>query len=128
MSMLRLLFLLLATLSVMPAEVYELRTYTTHPGKLEALHHRFRNHTMKLFEKHGMTNLMYWVPQDEPLKSNTLIYVLKHKSRQAAEASWKAFREDPVWLKVKAESEAAGPIVQKVESVFMDIVPYSPMK
>jgi hypothetical protein len=126
--MLRLLFLLLATLSVMPAEVYELRTYTTHPGKLEALHHRFRNHTMKLFEKHGMTNLMYWVPQDEPLKSNTLIYVLKHKSRQAAEASWKAFREDPVWLKVKAESEAAGPIVQKVESVFMDIVPYSPMK
>jgi hypothetical protein len=112
----------------MPAEVYELRTYTTHPGKLEALHHRFRNHTMKLFEKHGMTNLMYWVPQDEPLKSNTLIYVLKHKSRQAAEASWKAFREDPVWLKVKAESEAAGPIVQKVESVFMDIVPYSPMK
>jgi hypothetical protein len=126
--MLRLLLLLLATLSVMPAEVYELRTYTTHPGKLEALHNRFRNHTIKLFEKHGMTNLMYWVPQDEPLKSNTLIYVLKHKSRQAAEASWKAFREDPVWLKVKAESEAAGPIVQKVESVFMDIVPYSPMK
>lgn len=126
--MLRLLFLLLATLSVMPAEVYELRTYTTHPGKLEALHNRFRNHTIKLFEKHGMTNLMYWVPQDEPLKSNTLIYVLKHKSRQAAEASWKAFREDPVWLKVKSESEAAGPIVQKVESVFMDIVPYSPMK
>lgn len=112
----------------MQAEVYELRTYTTHPGKLDALHARFRNHTIKLFEKHGMTNLMYWVPQDEPRKSNTLIYVVKHKSRQAAEASWKAFREDPAWIKVKGESEAPGPIVQKVESVFMDLAPYSPAK
>jgi hypothetical protein len=126
--MARLLLLLLATLAVMQAEVYELRTYTTHPGKLDALHARFRNHTIKLFEKHGMTNLMYWVPQDEPRKSNTLIYVVKHKSRQAAEASWKAFREDPAWIKVKGESEAPGPIVQKVESVFMDLAPYSPAK
>lgn len=126
--MARLLLLLLATLAVMQAEVYELRTYTTHPGKLDALHARFRNHTIKLFEKHGMTNLMYWVPQDEPRKSNTLIYVVEHKSRQAAEASWKAFREDPAWIKVKGESEAPGPIVQKVESVFMDLAPYSPAK
>lgn len=126
--MARLLLLLLATLAVMQAEVYELRTYTTHPGKLDTLHARFRNHTIKLFEKHGMTNLMYWVPQDEPRKSNTLIYVVKHKSRQAAEASWKAFREDPAWIKVKTETEAPGPIVQKVESVFMDLAPYSPAK
>ena len=126
--MARLVLLLLATLSVMQAEVYELRTYTTHPGKLDALHARFKNHTIKLFEKHGMTNLMYWVPQDDPRKSNTLIYVVKHKSRQAAEASWKAFREDPAWIKVKGESEAPGPIVQKVESVFMDLAPYSPAK
>lgn len=126
--MARLVILLLATLSVMQAEVYELRTYTTHPGKLDALHARFRNHTIKLFEKHGMKNLMYWVPQDEPRKSNTLIYVVKHKSRQAAEASWKAFREDPEWTKVKGESEAPGPIVQKVETVFMDLAPYSPAK
>ncbi|MBL8290796.1 MAG: NIPSNAP family protein [Bryobacterales bacterium] len=126
--MARLVILLLATLCVMQAEVYELRTYTTHPGKLDALHARFRNHTIKLFEKHGMKNLMYWVPQDEPRKSNTLIYVVKHKSRQAAEASWKAFREDPEWNKVKGESEAAGPIVQKVDTVFMDLAPYSPAK
>ena len=126
--MARLLLLLLATLAVMQAEVYELRTYTTHPGKLDTLHARFRNHTIKLFEKHGMTNMMYWVPQDEPRKSNTLIYVVKHKSRQAAEASWKAFREDPAWIKVKTETEAPGPIVQKVESVFMDLAPYSPAK
>lgn len=126
--MARLLLLLLATLAVMQAEVYELRTYTTHPGKLDTLHARFRNHTIKLFEKHGMTNMMYWVPQDEPRKSNTLIYIVKHKSRQAAEASWKAFREDPAWIKVKTETEAPGPIVQKVESVFMDLAPYSPAK
>lgn len=126
--MARLLLFLLATLAVMQAEVYELRTYTTHPGKLDTLHARFRNHTIKLFEKHGMTNLMYWVPQDEPRKSNTLIYVIRHKSRQAAEASWKAFREDPAWIKVKTETEAPGPIVQKVESVFMDLAPYSPAK
>ena len=126
--MARLVLLLLATLSVMQAEVYELRTYTTHPGKLDALHARFKNHTIKLFEKHGMKNLMYWVPQDEPRKSNTLIYVVKHKSRQAAEASWKAFREDPEWTRVKGESEAPGPIVQKVETVFMDLAPYSPAK
>jgi len=119
---------MLATLAVMQAEVYELRTYTTHPGKLDALHARFKNHTIKIFEKHGMKNMMYWVPLDEPLKSNTLIYVLKHKSRQAAEASWKAFRADPEWIKVKEESEAAGPIVQKADSVFMDLAPYSPAK
>ena len=126
--MARLLILLLATLTLMQAEVYELRTYTTHPGRLDALHARFKNHTIKLFEKHGMKNMMYWVPTDDPKKSNTLIYVLKHKSRAAADASWKAFREDPEWLKVKSESEASGPIVQKAESVFMDATPYSPMK
>jgi hypothetical protein len=65
--------------------VYELRTYTTHPGRLPALNKRFRDHTMKLFEKHGMTNVMYWTPVD---KEDTLIYVLKHKSSDAAKKSW----------------------------------------
>jgi hypothetical protein len=120
--------LFFASLTVMSAEVYELRTYTTLPGRLEALNARFRNHTIKLFEKHGMTNLMYWTPADEPKKSNTLIYVLKHKSREAAAASWKAFREDPEWVKARDASEKDGKIVEKVESVFMDAVPYSPMK
>jgi hypothetical protein len=112
----------------MSAEVYELRTYTTHPGRLEALHNRFKNHTIKIFEKHGMKNLYYWIPADSPKKSNTLVYVLQHKSRAAAEASWKAFREDPEWVKVKNASEKDGPIVEKVEAVFLDIAPYSPLK
>lgn len=112
----------------MSAEVYELRTYYTHPGKLADLNNRFKNHTVKLFERHGMKNIGYWVPQDEPGKSNTLIYIIKHASREQAKANWDAFRKDPEWVKAKEASEMAGPIVQKVESVFMDSVPYSPMK
>ena len=108
--------------------VFEMRTYTTHPGKLDALNARFRNHTTKIFEKHGMENIGYWVPQDEPGHSNTLIYVIAHKSREAAKKSWEAFRADPEWKKVAAESEVNGKIVAKVESVFMDPVDYSLIK
>jgi len=108
--------------------LYELRTYTTHPGRLEALHQRFKNHTIKLFEKHGMKNGMYWVPTDEKLSQNTLIYVVSHDSADAAKKSWDAFRSDPEWLKVRAESEKDGPIVAKVESVYMSLVDYSPVK
>ena len=108
--------------------VFELRTYTTHPGKLDALHTRFRNHTTRLFEKHGMTNIVYLAPMDSPQSENTLIYLLAHKSREAAKASFAAFRSDPDWLKVRTESEAAGPIVIKVDSVFLTPTDYSPMK
>jgi len=108
--------------------VYELRTYTTHPGKLPDLLARFRNHTTKLFEKHGMKNIGYWVPADEPLKSNTLIYIVAHKSREAARQSWDAFRQDPEWIKVRDESEKAGKINQKVESVYMDPADFSALK
>ena len=107
---------------------FEMRTYTTHPGKLDALNARFRDHTTRIFKKHGMENVGYWVPQDEPGHSNTLIYIIAHKSREAAKASWDAFRADPEWKKVAAESEASGKIVAKVESVFMDSVDYSPIK
>lgn len=109
-------------------KVYELRTYYTHPGKLADLQTRFRNHTTRIFEKHGMTNIGYWVPQDEPAKSNTLIYVLAHDSREAAKKSWDAFRNDPEWQKVRTESEANGPIVTKVDSVYMDPTDYSKLK
>ena len=68
--------------------VFEIRTYTTHEGKLDALHARFRNHTLRLFEKHGMTNIGYWSPADKPLSENTLIYVLSHANRDAAKKSW----------------------------------------
>ncbi|MDQ3213525.1 MAG: NIPSNAP family protein [Acidobacteriota bacterium] len=108
--------------------VFELRTYTTHPGKLEALKSRFRDHTVKLFEKHGMTNVGYWVPQDGPLAENTLIYIVAHSSREAAKKSWAGFREDPDWVKARTASEKDGPINIKVESVFMNPVDFSAIK
>jgi hypothetical protein len=108
--------------------VYELRTYTTHPGKLDALLARFRNHTTKLFEKHGIKNVGYWVPQDEPQKHNTLIYVVSHASREAAKKSWDAFRADPAWIAARDESEKGGKIVEKVEAVYMDPVDFSALK
>src|SRR5205085_7110550 len=86
--------------------VYELRVYTAAKGKLDALHARFRDHTMKLFEKHGMTNVGYWVPVENP--DDRLIYVLAHKDRAAADASWKAFGADPDWQKAAKESEKDG--------------------
>src|SRR3954452_1052531 len=94
--------------------VFEIRTYTTEPGKLPDLLKRFRDHTTKLFEKHGMTNIGYWVPTDEPRSQNTLIYILAHNSRDAAKQSWKDFQADPEWTKVKEASEADGKIVTKV--------------
>lgn len=109
-------------------KVYELRTYYTHPGKLPDLQTRFRDHTTRIFEKHGMTNVGYWVPQDEPAHGNTLIYVLAHDSRDAAKKSWEAFRSDAEWVKVRTASEANGPIVTKVDSVFMDPTDYSKLK
>ena len=108
--------------------VFELRTYTCYEGKLPDLLARFRNHTMQIFEKHGMTNIGYWVPQDSPLSQNTLIYMLAHPSREAAKKNWDAFRNDPEWQKVQKESEANGKIVSKVESVFMDATDFSPIK
>ena len=104
--------------------IYELRTYTTVPGRLPALHARFENHTMALFEKHGMKNVMYWTPTDKP---DTLIYVLAHASEEAARQSFAAFREDPAWQKARDESEKDGPIVLKVESQFLVPTEYSPL-
>jgi len=106
--------------------VYELRTYTTHPGRLEALNKRFREHTVKLFEKHGMKNEVYWVPTDEKLRDNTLIYIVSHESEEAATKSWAAFQADPVWKAARDASEVDGKIVLKVERVFMKTTDYSP--
>ncbi|MBI4476946.1 MAG: NIPSNAP family protein [Acidobacteria bacterium] len=108
--------------------VFELRTYTASEGNLANLHKRFRDHTLRIFQKHGMTNIGYWSPQDAPLSQNTLIYVLAHKSREAAKQSWDAFRKDPEWQKVAKESEVNGRLTAKVESIFMDATDYSPMK
>jgi hypothetical protein len=109
-------------------KVYELRTYTAPDGKLGDLNKRFREHTMRIFQRHGMTNVGYWTPQDAPLSQNTLIYIISHASREAAKKSWDDFRNDPEWKKVSTESQLNGPIVSKVESVFMTATDYSPIK
>ena len=106
--------------------VYELRVYHCYEGKLPDLLKRFREHTTKIFEKHGMKNVAYWTPMDEPQKSNTLIYVLAHPSREAAAANWKAFSSDPEWQSVQKASEANGKIVEKVDSTFMVLTDFSP--
>jgi hypothetical protein len=98
--------------------VFELRVYTTHPGKMPDLLARFKNHTTKLFERHGMVNVGYWLPVEQK-GGDKLHYILKYKNRTAAEAAWKAFAADPEWIKVQKESEANGPIVAGVESTFL---------
>jgi len=98
--------------------VFEIRTYTTEPGKLPDLLKRFREPHDEAVRKHGMTNIGYWVPTDEPRSKNTLIYILAHESRDAAKKNWDAFKADPEWIKVKDASEAGGKIVTKTESVF----------
>ncbi len=108
--------------------VFELRTYHTVEGRLDALHARFRDHTMKLFEKHGITNIGYFSPQDPPLAGKTLVYLIAHPSREAAKKNFDAFRQDPAWIKAREESEKSGKIVEKVESVFLDPADFSPMK
>ena len=101
------------------ARVFELRTYHTYNGKLNALLTRFRDHTVDIFNKHGMTSVGYWLPTDEPLKGKTLVYLLAFPSREAATKDWAEFRDDPEWKKVSAASEVNGKIVEKVDSVFL---------
>ena len=106
--------------------VYELRIYHVYEGKLDDLLRRFREHTMKLFEKHGIKNLAYWTPTDEPLKGKTLVYMLAHPNRDAATANRQAFRDDPEWQSVRDKSEANGKLVEKIESTFLVLTDFSP--
>ena len=107
-------------------QVFELRTYTTHPGRLDALNARFRDHTTRIFEKHGIKNIGYWVPQDAKDHANsTLIYIISHPSRDVAAENWQTFRDDPEWSRVAEESQRDGRIVANVESVFMNPTDYS---
>ena len=114
-------------LSDVSADVFELRTYTTNEGKLDDLNARFRDHTVALFRKHGMESVGYWVPTDESKSKNTLIYVIRHKSRDAAKKSWAAFINDPDWKKAFAASRKEGPLLAKApESTYMELTGYSP--
>lgn len=106
--------------------VYELRVYHANEGKLDDLLKRFREHTTRIFEKHGMKNVAYWTPLDDPLKGKTLIYILAHPSREAAVGNWKAFSDDPEWQKVRDASEINGKLVEKVDSTFMMLTDFSP--
>lgn len=119
--------LVLATLAAGLAsdgKLYELRTYYTNPGKLDALNARFRDHTVKLFEKHGITNVGYWTDNAAP--DGKLVYLLSYPNREARAASWKAFQADPDWQKARAESEKGGKILAKIESVYLTTTDYSP--
>ena len=106
--------------------VYELRVYHANEGKLDALVARFRDHTDAIFKRHGMMSIAYWTPTDEPLKGRTLIYILKHPSREAAAANWKSFHDDPEWVKVSTASEVNGKLVEKVDSTYMTRTDFSP--
>src|SRR3954454_17552944 len=104
---------------------FELRTYHAYPGKLDPLLARFREHTIGIFNEHGMRSVGYWLPTDEPLKGKTLIYMLAFPSREAATKSWAEFRNDPQWKKVATASEANGKLVEKVDSVFLEPTDFS---
>ena len=107
------------------AQIYELRTYVAEPGRMDVLLARFRNHTVELFARHGMTNIGYWVDAEHP---DILIYLLGHADRGSATASWEAFRADPEWVRVKAESEQDGPVVRSIASAFLEPADFSPLR
>ena len=111
--------------SAQAAHIYELRTYTSHEGRLNDVLNRFRDHTARIFARHGMVSVGYWVPKDQP---NTLIYILQHPSREAADKNWDAFRKDPEWVAARDASMKNGPIVEKTHSVFMDPTAFSALR
>jgi hypothetical protein len=108
--------------------VFEMRTYYANPGKMEALHARFRDHTCKLFEKHGMTLIGFWSPTDPKEAEKKMVYILAYPSKEAREKSWEAFQADPDWIKAKAESEKDGKLVDKVDILFLKGTDYSAIK
>lgn len=118
--------------SVTPPRYFELRTYTTNPGKLENLHARFRDHTMTLFAKHGMTNVLYWRPaEDQPGTENKMVYLLAFPNKEGRDSAWAAFVADQEWKKVAAESQRDGQILSPdsgIVSVELKPTDYSPLK
>ena len=111
-----------------PPHVYELRLYHAKPGKMDALKARFGDHTDALFRKHNMKSIGYWSPEDAPDSQNLFIYILEHPSREDAKKNWAAFQADPEWQKVKAESEASGPLVDHIDHYFMDPTSFSALR
>ena len=106
--------------------VFELREYHASEGKLDALLARFRDHTDAIFKRHGIVSVAYWTPTDDPLKGKTLVYMLRHPSREAATANWAAFHDDPEWKSVAAASEVNGKLTTSIESTFLKLTDFSP--
>lgn len=117
-----------STSAAQDGKVYELRIYTATPGNLDNLHARFRDHTIRIFENHGMKIVGFWSPLSDEEADDTLIYVLEHASQEAANASWQAFGQDPEWKSVSEASNANGPILAGVERRYMTATDYSPLK
>ena len=116
------------TASAQDHKVFELRTYQATPGNLDNLHARFRDHTIRIFRKHGMEIVGFWSPTSEDERDDTLVYLLAHDSQEAANASWQAFGADPEWDRVAEESNRNGQILAGVERKYMVATDYSPMK
>lgn len=116
------------TVSAQDQKVFELRTYQATPGNLDNLHARFRDHTIRIFRKHGMEIVGFWSPTSEDERDDILVYLLAHDSQEAADASWQAFGADPEWDRVAEESNRNGQILAGVERKYMVATDYSPMK
>lgn len=112
----------------MSDRIFELRTYLANPDKLAALHRRFREHTLGLFERHGMEVVAFFTPTEGENAERTLIYLLSFSDRPTADQAWDDFRADPDWIRAKAESEADGVLTERVDSVFLDPTDYSPLR
>src|SRR5947199_6163739 len=108
--------------------VYELRLYHVHEGKIDALKARYRDHTDAIFKRHNTKSIGYWWPEDAPSWQNLFIYILEHPSRQEAEQNWAAFQADPEWQRVKAESDASGPLVDHIDQYYMDSTSFSALQ
>ena len=116
------------TVSAQDQKVFELRTYQATPGNLDNLHARFRDHTIRIFRKHGMEIVGFWSPTSEDERDDILVYLLAHDSQEAADASWQAFGADPEWDRVAEESNRNGQFLAGVERKYMVATDYSPMK
>lgn len=111
-----------------PGKLYEMRIYIAHPGKLEALHARFRDHTCRLFKKHGIEVVAFWTPCDDETAQDMLIYIVAFPDAEAQKKAWAAFRADPEWQKAKADSEREGPLVKEIKTQNLKATDYSPLR
>lgn len=109
-------------------QVFELRTYTAAEGKFDDLLARFRDHTLEIFDNHGMISVGYWIPQETPLSENTLIYLLAHPSREVGTQAWRDFGNDPEWQRVAEESQRDGRLIVNLERIYLDPTDFSPMR